>query len=216
MPAPGEQVPVDTEIQLLVAKIDDAGVAELLPVGSPVLVMLEDEAAEKERQRQEQEAADVARAEEEAAEAAARAEEEAAAAAAELQGYVEQLDPAMRIGVQLVTGIADFANEVRGGTVDDWSFQLGADTAMEAGQALVDGLAMAGPPESAGRQAESGCRARRRRLTAPPTHWRAPAAQRETRRWLASTKSGQLPFPSGTSALSAHYAGTIVTPPQVR
>lgn len=216
VPAPGEPVPVDTEIQLSVAKIDDAGVAELLPAGSPVLVLLEDEAAEEELQRQKQEAVDVARAEEEAAEAAARAEEDAAAAAAELQGYAEQLDPAMRIGVQLVTGIADFANEVRGGTLDDWSFQLGADTAGDAGQALVDGLAMAGPPESAGRQAEYA-----RLQGAADAIDRAADTLASAR---GSTRDSSLArfdeiwataVPEWNSALSALYAGTTVTPPQV-
>lgn len=215
-PAPGETIPTDTVVRLSVAKIDDAGVVDLLPEGSPVSIHLREQAAEDERRRQEQEAADATRAEQEAAEAAARAEEEAAVAAAELDDYVERLDPAMRIGTQLITGISDFANDVRSGSLDDFSFQLGSDTMMQTGEALVDGLAMGGPPESTGRQAEY-----ERLEAAAEAIDRAAdtlASARGATRDSSLARFDEIwatAVPEWNSALAALYAGTAATPPQV-
>lgn len=215
-PGPGETVPNDTEVRLSVAKIDDDGVLELLPQDSPVAVELQEEAAEDERRRQEQEAADAERAEQEAAEAAARAEEEATAAAAALEDYVGRLDPAMRVGTQLITGISDFAGQVRAGSLDDFSFQLGADTMMQTGEALVDGLAMGGPPEAAGRQAEY----ERLQAAAEGIDRAADtlASARGATRDSSLARFDEIWAPAvaeWNAALAALYAGTTVTAPQV-
>lgn len=215
-PAPGQKAPTDTEVVLSVAKIGDEDVVDLLPEGSPVAVELREEAAEDERHRQEQEAADAERAEQEAAEAAARAAEEATAAAADLQGYVERLDPAMRIGTQLITGISDFTGDVRSGSLDDFSFQLGADTMMQSGEALVEGLALGGPPESTGRQAEY-----ERLEAAAEAIDRAAdtlASARGATRDSSLARFDEIWAPAvaeWNAALVALYAGSTVTPPQV-
>lgn len=144
-PAAVPNASVDTEVELLAMKKDDADVASRLPEGTPVRVELEEVAAAEEREVAEREAEEARRQEAEAAEAALRAEAEAAERATARQSYVEHLDPALRVANQMIGTIEEYAAVARVGGAESWEFQLGADSVIDLGAALVDGLAVGAP-----------------------------------------------------------------------
>jgi hypothetical protein len=203
-PAAGDTVPIDENVALRVGKRDERRAVELLPEDSAVAQEFAAEEARREEERREE-------AERRAAEEAAAAQESATL----LQGYIDEIDPVLRLATNIFAEIDATARSVRNGTYGA-SQTLVVTSAVDAADATHTRISGTAPPTGSKRAGthEALTDAAQRWADAARTLLSADGVGRDASlaRFDQVRAEAQAAW---NEALTALYRGTPVAPPLV-